>query len=167
MRSTPSTPCGCPPRRYGRAPADTAWLVGYSGVAASIGSGLLVMVWTGVPAGVLAAAWLAGVGAFYAVGSWLSSGRVAHTFRRCRPEDAPTPAVHGPQDAPPSRRSDIPTQPQDAPATQDTPHITTRERLTPKDVLAAVVVLAIAGGVGILLTWALETMPMSPGPVLR
>ncbi len=39
--------------------------------------------------------------------------------------------------------------------------------MTPKDVLAAVVVLAIAGGVGLLLTWALETMPSSFGPVLR
>lgn len=167
MRSTPSAPCGCPPRRYGRAPADTAWLNGHSGVAASIGGGLLVMVGTGVPAGVLAAAWLAGVGAFYAVGSWLSSGRVAHTFRRCRPEDAPTAAVRGPQDAPPSRRSGIPTQPQDAPPAQDTSHITTREPMTPKDVLAAVIVLAATVGFVILLSWALETMPVSPGPVLR
>ena len=46
-------------------------------------------------------------------------------------------------------------------------HITTRERVTPKDVLAAVVVLAVAVGFVILLNWALETMPVSPGPVLR
>ena len=127
----------------------------------------MVMSWTGVPAAVMVAAWLVGVGSFYAVGSWLFSGRVAHTFRRCRPEDAPPSAVRGPQDAPPSRRSGIPTQPQDAPATQDTLHITTRERPAPLGVLVAVVVLAAAVGFGILLTWALETMPMSPGPGLR
>ncbi len=125
------------------------------------------MVGTGVPAGVLAVVWLAGLGTFYAVGSWLSSGRVAHTFRRWRPEDAPSAAVRGPQDAPPSRRSGIPTQPQDAPAAQDTLHIATREPVTPLGVLAAVVVLAAAVGFAILLTWALETMPMSPGPVLQ